>query len=171
VNSHASGRSSLVSLPPPAQLLDECLVDMQFGSHDPNSNITHFNSQPSLPLADSIDLEQVLDLKGSVSASSNDCLPATEPSVSPQAASLWPLRFLLSLRKSNTQPNNTRATLPIVLNRYRTIGSCLCLVVLLAYLNGVGAFAAKFRHFSVFSSLKLGLWNWRGQDLRRFRRK
>ena len=165
-NSRAADCGGQASLPPPG---DECLVGTQFSSHDPNAHITDFDRQPSLPPADSF------------LASPDDDLPATEPPVTPPAASLWPLKFPYFLRKSNHHPNNnTRSTLSIVLNRYWAICSCLCLVALLAYRKNMhnrtsrrdfgATFSGKLQRFFVSSFLKLGLRNRRRHDLGRLRR-
>ena len=58
---------------------------------------------------------------------------STEPSILRQVSSMWPLKFLYHQRKSDTNPNNTRPTLPIVVNRYWVIGSGVCLLAFLAY--------------------------------------
>ena len=133
INSEAAGSGGQASLPPPTQPSVDCLAETQFGSHNPNTNIKNFNSQPSFPQADSGELEQVLNLEDSVSPSRDNELLPNEPSMPSQAASLWPLKSPFSLRKSDTRPSNTTPTLPIALNWYWIIGSCVCLLALLAY--------------------------------------
>ena len=59
--------------------------------------------------------------------------PITEPPVLPQSSSMWPLKFPYPPRKSETYPSNTRSTLPLAVNRYWVIGSCVCLLAFLAY--------------------------------------
>ena len=58
---------------------------------------------------------------------------STEPSILHQVSSMWPLKLLYPPRKSGTHPNNTRPALPIVVNRYWVIGSCICLLAFLAH--------------------------------------
>jgi len=133
IGSEAAGSGGQASLPPPTQPRVGCLAETQFGSHNPNTDITDFNSQLSFPQADSGEPEQVLNLEDSVSVSRDNKLQANEPSMPSRAASLWPLKSPFSLRKSDTRPSNTTPTLPIVLNWYWIIGSCVCLLALLAY--------------------------------------
>ncbi|PUU74216.1 hypothetical protein B9Z19DRAFT_893825, partial [Tuber borchii] len=73
------------------------------------------------------------DLEVSVPTSPDNDPPATEPSISPQNPSIWPLNFPYSLWKSDTHPNNASSTPPIAANRYWVIGSCVCLLAFLAY--------------------------------------
>jgi len=75
--------------------------------------------------------EACLDV--STSTSPDDDLPATEPSVLPQAASLQPPKLPCPPHKSDTHPNSIPSTLPIVINRYWVIGPCICLLGFLAY--------------------------------------
>ena len=153
---------------------------MQFGYHDPNTDITDLNSRPGPPSPHSDEPEPVSDLKDSVSISIDNDPPASEPSMHPKP-SLWPFKFPYPLWKSDTHPNNTHPILLIMVNRYSIIGSCVCLLAFFASrktsynqtsLQVVGdAFARKVRHFFVFLCLKVGLWNWRRKNLRRFRNK
>ena len=180
LNSPVSGTSSQASLPPPAEPTEEGLVETKFSSSCPNANIKDSNINPPLPPLDSIELELVPELMHPLSASP-DAPSTTKPSVLLQLASLRPLMFLPSLRKSDTRPNNTRSPLPIVLNRYWTIYSCLCLLVSVAYRKnsrnrtsrqGVGAaLARKVLHIFLFAVLKLGLGNRRWRELLRSRHK
>jgi len=158
INLYAVGCGSQAP-PPPPHPRDGCLIETQFSSHDPNADITDFNSQPSLPSADSF------------SKSPDDDLPTTEPSVPPPTASLLLLKFPYPLWNSPQHPNNTPSTLSILLNRYWVIRSSLFLVALLAYINRISrkdiavTFARKLRKFVVYSFLKLRLRSWRRQDL------
>jgi len=101
------------SLPRSPGNRDESVAEIRFGSSDLNAEVTDFNSQPSLPPADSDERESASDPKDLVPTSS------TEPS--------YPTR------KSDTHPNNTRSTPPFVANRYWVIGSCVCILAFLAY--------------------------------------
>ena len=134
IDSKAAGSGGSASLPPPNQPQVECLAETHIWSHNPNTDITDFGTQPLLSQADSDEPEQVLNLADSVSAFRDNDLPANGPSMPPQAASLWPPRiFPFTLWKSDTRPRNTTPTLPIVLNWYWIISSCVCLLALLAY--------------------------------------
>ena len=121
------------SLPSFAGKREECAVDMQFSSLDPNTDITDLNSQSGPSPPHSSELELVSDLKDSISMSHDNDHPATEPSMFPKLSSLWPLKLSCPPQKSDTHPNNTHPTLPIVASRYWVIGSCVCLLAFLAY--------------------------------------
>ena len=177
VDSEAASSGGQASLSSPAQPCDQCPVDIRFTLHRRNTDIT--NNQRPLSQADSDELEQVLSLVP-VSTSLDNELRANEPSIPSQAASLWSRKFPFSLRKSESRPSNTPPTLPIVLNRYRVICSCLSLVALLTHrkswhnqtsCKAAAAAFAKFLRFLIFSFLRLGLRYWRRQDLGRSRRK
>jgi len=127
---HGGGQASLTSSFRPQ---NEGLVEIRTRSHDLNIDITDLNSQPSLPPAGSTKQEQLLDLEVSVPASPDNDPPATEPSMSSQTPSIWPLKFPYPLWKSDTHPNNSGSTLPIRANWYWVIGSCVCLLAFLAY--------------------------------------
>ena len=126
------------------------------------------NSQPA-PLSKQ---QQLLDPKASVPTSPYSNTPTTKLS------SLWPFKFPYPPWKSNTQPNNSHSTFPIAVNRYRVIGSCVCLLAFYVSrknpsnrtsLQAAGdTIANKVRQFFIFLYLKMGLWNWRKQNLRRF---
>ena len=159
-----------------AQQPEECLADdMQFKPLDPNTDMTDLNGQPRSPSPTSDGPEPVLDLKDSISMSLYNDPRSTEPSMLPIPSPLWPFKFLYQLRKSDTHPNNSRPLLPIAVNHYRVIGSCICLLALFVSrkkshnrtsLRAVGdAFARKVLHFFVFLSLKVGLWNLRRKNL------
>ena len=172
-----SGQTSPPSL---TRLPEDTMVDMQFRSLDPNTDITNLNGQPRFPSPDSDEPEPVLDPQDSISMSLSNDPPVVEPSMLPKPSSLWPFKFLYP-RRSDTHPNNTRPTLPIVVNRYSVIVSCVGLLAFFVSRKNshnrtspqvVGdAFARKVRHFFVFLCLKVGLWNWRRQNLRRFKSK
>jgi len=133
LSSNAVDRGGQASIPSTARLLrDECLVEMQFRFHDPNPNITDF-SQPSLPLADADGRETALDPKVPLSMSPGNDLSSTELSNVPQPSSMWPLKFPYSPWKFDAHTNNTRSTLPITVDRYWVIGSCVCILAFLAY--------------------------------------
>jgi len=123
----------------PASLLpspghgDGSVVEMQLKSHDPNTDITYFNSQPPLPAADFDEREPVVDLMNSAPMSPDNNLPGIEPSMLPQPSSMWPLQLPYSPRKSDTHPKNTGSALPVVINWYWVLGSFVCLLSFLAY--------------------------------------
>jgi len=125
------GRCGHASLPSPAQPRDQSLARIQFTSHGPHTDITDSNSQPSLP-PEHPDEREVLDLNDSSSMSPDNDLPAAEPSMLPQAASLLSPNFPYP-REFDTHPRSTRSALPIVLNRYWIIGFCVCILAFLAY--------------------------------------
>jgi len=160
---------------------DEFAVEIRFRSQDVNPDITDSNSQHSLPPVDSNEQEPVPDPKGPVSRSPDNDPPTTESPALPPASSMWPLKFLYPPWRSNIHPNNTRSTLPILVNLCWVIRSCLFLLASLASLRATPnrtlphdagvALVGKVRRFFVFSLLKLGLGNWYRQDLRRVRRR
>jgi len=160
---------------------DEFAVEIRFRSRDVDPITTDSNSQPSLSPIDSNEQEPLPDPKDPVSGTSDNDPPTTQSPAPPSASSMWPLKFLYIPWKSNTHPNNTRSTLPILVNLCWVIRSCLFLLAFLAFLKNspnrtlphdVGvALAGKVRRFFVFSLLKLGLGNRYRQDLRRVRRR
>ena len=107
--------------------------------------------------------------------------PATDRFMLPKLTSLWPFNFPYPLCKSDTDPNITRPTLLIVINRYLVISSCIRLLAFLASrknshnrtsLQAIGdAFTRKLVHFFVLLCVKVGLWTWCRQNLLRFRSK
>ena len=132
-NSDTADPGGPQSLPPSPGHENECVVEMEVRSHDLNPNVIDFNGQSALSSPDFDEPEAELGSKDSVSMPPDNSLPTTEPSGPPQPSSLWSLNFPYHQWKSNTQPNNTRSTLPVAVNRYLVIGSCICLLAFLAY--------------------------------------
>ena len=169
------------SLPSFGRQREGCEVDMQFRSLDHNTDITDLYRQPGLLSPHSDEPEPVSDLKYSISMSPDNDPPVAKPSMLLKTSSLWPFKFSYPLLKSDTHHDNTRPTLLMVVSRYSVISSCVRLLAFLASRknshNRTGlqavrdAFAHKVVHFFVFLCLKVGLWNWRRQNLRRFRSK
>ena len=106
---------------------------MQFTYQDPNTVISDFNSQPSVPPADPDEREPASYPRESVPTPQANSLPATELPMPSQPPSVWPLKFPHRPRKSDTPPNNVHPTLPIVVSWYWVIGSCVCLLAFLIY--------------------------------------
>ena len=72
---------------------DECAVATQFRSHDPNTDITDFKGQPTLPPVDPNEQEPAFDRNDSFSMSLDNNLPTAEPPILPQTCSMLSRKF------------------------------------------------------------------------------
>jgi len=95
INSQEAGNDGQASLLPSARPADE-LVEMQFSSHDPNTNTANFNTQPRLIPGSHGEQLRLPNLQGSVSDST-----APRPST---RRSWWSLLFSIQPRKLSHPP-------------------------------------------------------------------
>jgi len=126
LNSDAADRSGPTSILPSARYGARCVVDMQFGGDDPNTNVPDFNREPTLPSADH-ERPKVLDLEDSVSKSIDSDLSLTEPS---RLSPTWPLKPWYSPRNTHTHPN-TQPAPPLAVDGSFIIASLVCLLAFL----------------------------------------
>ena len=134
VNCRTTDPSGQVSLPHFLRHRDEYKIDIESGSHDPNSNIQVLNSLPAAPLANPHHRERRLHLKDRVPKSVDCNPPATEPPPPPQPPFMSSLKLSCPFWKTDIHGNSPRPTLWFVLNRYFIIALFLFLLVCLVYL-------------------------------------
>lgn len=99
-------RGGQTSLLPSAVPQDECVVEMQFISHNSNTDMTDLNGQPApLPAAHN-GQPRLLDPQNSASKST-DSGPSTQLPWLSQHLSTWSLKLCCRRRKTRTHLSNT----------------------------------------------------------------
>lgn len=132
-NSHTIDCGSPEPPAPTTRHGEECAMDAQSRSQDPNTNTTELSVQPAPPPVHPDEREKVLNLQGPVSESANTEPSSIEHSVLPQPPSILPLQPLCPPTKTNTHPTGTRSTPSFTLNGYFLIASFICLLAFLVY--------------------------------------
>ena len=120
-----------ISFSPSSMPQNECVAEMQFRSHDPNTDMTDFSGQLAPLPASHHNSPHLSDLGDPVSKPTDSGLSTQSPR-RPQPFSIWPLKLWYPPRKTDTHPN-TQSILSFAVGRSFIIASLICLFAFLLY--------------------------------------
>ena len=131
-NLHIANGGDQSSLPPSAENIDECVVQMQFRRSDSSADILDLNDPPTRSSADCNRQKVVLDSKDSISMPADNGSP-TKPSSQPQLPSVGPLKSWYPPNITATHLSITQLILSLAVH-LRFIISLICLFAFLLYI-------------------------------------
>jgi len=131
VNCASADPSSPTSLPPTTMHPGESSVEIQFSSHDPNTDITDSNSQPGPISVVPSEQPMLLDHNDSVPMPADSSLPTQSPWWY-RPLSTWPLKLCFRPNMTGAHLTSTQPTPLFAFDRLFIISS---LILLLALIN------------------------------------